>query len=202
MELVHSIIDFQPTIRKIKIDKFLKRKASVTTFTKYLLTIENDPKDVAFDTLLLTELMYLQSNNKDNLDFYGTSTVQRLIDIQFSKTKKLMSSLFVVYLIGFCIPLSVHIVVNKLYMKEEFEKGNSKNTDLSSALTLIMLVTQVFFLLLEIAELRYAGFWNYFSDMFNIPGLFQFFVFIVYIIFAFFAHKDAGKEMNSKKKGP
>lgn len=79
VELVHSVINFEPVLRKIKIDKYLKRKASKKTHTKYLQIVSNTPNKVVVNTLLVAELMYLQSKGHE-IDFYGTSTAQKIID--------------------------------------------------------------------------------------------------------------------------
>lgn len=52
-----------------------------------------------------------------------------------------MQILYIVYLLGFCLPLLINVIVNKLYMGEEYERGESANVAVSRVMNMIMLVT-------------------------------------------------------------
>ena len=42
--------------------------------------------------------------NEENLDFYMKETTQKLIDSQYMRTKAILTKLFLLYLLCYCLP--------------------------------------------------------------------------------------------------
>ena len=106
-EIEHYFINFQPFIRKIKIQKLMNRKASKLKGTSYLKKFDDNPRYInAITDLFLADMM---RQRKETPEFYAQQSVQKLIDRQYVVTKDVIFSLLVIYLIGFIIPFGINI---------------------------------------------------------------------------------------------
>ena len=80
MPIEHSILNFEPMIRKIKIDKIMNRPCDENIFTDYLELIKiKSIKDIEYiNHLFLASLIF---KNIDTNGFLSSSTIRSLIDI-------------------------------------------------------------------------------------------------------------------------
>lgn len=78
--LDHSILNFEPMIKKMKIDVMQGRIADENNFTEYINFTKNYAiKDIKYiDNLFLAQLVY---RNIDTYQFLNQSTIKSLIDI-------------------------------------------------------------------------------------------------------------------------
>lgn len=140
------MINFYPTIRKIKIDKFLQREKANTPFTGYLEPLTKAPKHLAFDQLLLADLLHRDKSGTDSqsLDFYDQNTIQKLIQIQYPATKALHIGLLTIYILGFLLPFVITVLTNHLY-KEELRKPGHGLLQFQQACLIVCAITLGFY---------------------------------------------------------
>ena len=91
------------------------------------------------------------------------------------KTKVLMSTLLVVFIAGFMLPLALMIYV----------KGRLRHI-----LHYVAFITLCFFEYLEFAQIRYEGWAEYFSDGWNYVDSSQFLLYGSYLIMDIFASEN------------
>lgn len=69
----HHVINFYPIIRKIKIDKLMRRPALNKSYTAYLSLLEQEPEDFdEIEDLFLADLLFKQENNRK---FFNNTSV-------------------------------------------------------------------------------------------------------------------------------
>lgn len=90
--------------------------------------------------------------------------MHKIIDRQFQYTSPFIQTLLIIYTFGFVIPYIIHI-----YIGGRMREVNLPNWVVVVQFTCFILcgATQVFFLSLEAAEMKYSGIVNYFQDGWN-----------------------------------
>ena len=73
-EIDYTFINFQPTIRKLKMDVLQNREPDEALGTDYLRLLNKDPQEIHYiDDMFLACLLFRVENSKDhpNQNFYG-----------------------------------------------------------------------------------------------------------------------------------
>lgn len=179
-EVEHNFFYFYPVIRKIKIDLFTGRKQ--TDSTEYLskLQTKDGSQFNQMNGLLLADLIDRQQSNAE---FFDCCAIQKLIDMQFKSTYKILMNLTRLYFVGFIVPFVISLFLK--HPEGEPEPENRVSTRMFKwkiGLLSVAFVTQIFFFGIEYAEISYTSFYQWISEFWNfVDGTFLFF-FIVHNI--------------------
>ena len=179
-EVEHNFFYFYPVIRKIKIDLFTGRKQ--TDSTEYLskLQTKDGSQFNQMNGLLLADLIDRQQSNAE---FFDCCAIQKLIDMQFKSTYKILMNLTRLYFVGFIVPFVISLFLK--HPEGEPEPENRLSTRMFKwkiGLLSVAFVTQIFFFGIEYAEISYTSFYQWISEFWNfVDGTFLFF-FIVHNI--------------------
>lgn len=185
VEVEHHFINFYPIIRKIKIDKLMRRQALKKNHTEYLALLDEKPEDFdQIEDLFLADLLFKQESNRK---FFNNTSVQKLIDRQYKYTRRLMRNLLLLYIFGFMAPFIYNVFEsNSTYSvtqaDQDLEASNGGKMPIGRLIRFcIACSVQVLFLSLEYAELSYNGVQEYFSDPFNYVDSSQLIIYVAQV---------------------
>ena len=85
----------------------------------------------------------LAQNPEENLDFFLKESIQKIIDSQYTKTKAILSTLFMVYLICYVLPFIVILFT-------EHDHGSGVTHSIHNTCARLCLVTQILFFGIEL----------------------------------------------------
>lgn len=120
-EVEHSLIDFQKLIIGEKIRGY-----------------QEDFKNIRFTDQHLAAILYKEEEKQ--LHFYKLETVQKLVDFQFLKTKKFLTLIVKLYVLGFLAPFIIALTFDVVMLKY--------------LCYIVCFVTQAFLFLFEVVQMR------------------------------------------------
>lgn len=146
IEVEHSCIDFQKVIIGDKLRAIQ----------------EDNYEKVNFNDNHLADIFMI--NDEDYIEFYNCEAVRKVVDFQFTKTKKFIIATMLIYIFGFLIPYTMSLsITDKVWLNLCY---------------VLCLITQIFFISFEFAQLKEQRL-AYFKDPWNLLDSSQFAFFIL-----------------------
>jgi hypothetical protein len=124
---------------------------------------EAPERPTIFDDDYFAELIMQQ---EDNLEFFGNSVIQNIIDYQFEKqTKWFMQGVFYLYLFFFCCPYLLTLVYD--------------DPVITTSVFKVCVLPQYLLLCIEVVQIYEVGVRAYTADLWNMVDLMQIVMFQV-----------------------
>jgi hypothetical protein len=96
-------------------------------------------------------LSYLIKESSEEVSLMNQSTIKRIIDHQFEFTKRTIKYLLIIYIVFFVVPFMYTIYEVNLYHDV---KDHLEDVNIRYFCYIISMVTQIFFCVLEFAEIK------------------------------------------------